>query len=105
MILNHKEAIHYLIDNAETLTINAETICTLHYLLSDGLLPVGRSGKLRDHAVKIGGSTYLPLDNRQRVESILNEICQKAMLIDDPYEQSFFLLTHLAYLQAFEDVK
>jgi hypothetical protein len=34
----------------------------------------------------------------------LQEICHKASLIQDPYEQSFFALVHLAYLQAFIDV-
>jgi len=29
---------------------------------------------------------------------------QKAKKIEDPFEQSFFLLVHLSYLQAFEDV-
>jgi Fic family protein len=104
MILNHKEAIRYLIDNAEKITINFETICTLHYLLADGLLPSGRAGILRDHAVKIGGSTYLPVDNKLQLEHLLTTISAKAAFINDPYEQSFFLLVHIAYLQAFEDV-
>ncbi len=104
MILNHKEAIRYLIDNAEKITIDFQTICTLHYLLADGLLLPGRTGIMRDHSVKIGGSTYFPLDNKLQLEQILVKICSKAALINDPHEQSFFLLFHIAYLQAFEDV-
>lgn len=36
MILNHKEAIRYLVNTAPRLKIDKDTICTLHYLLSDG---------------------------------------------------------------------
>lgn len=104
MILNHKEAIRYLIDNAEKIIIDYQTVCTLHYLLADGLLLPQRVGSVRNGGVKIGGSTYLPLDNKAQLEQILTAICNKATLIEDPHEQSFFLLAHIAYLQAFEDV-
>lgn len=104
MILNHKEAIRYLVDNADKITINFETICTIHYLLADGLLSSGQAGIVRDHGVKVGGSTYLPLDNELQLEQLLTIISAKAALINDPYEQSFFLLVHIAYLQAFADV-
>lgn len=103
MILNHKEAIRFLVDNAGSLTINEESICTLHYLLLDGLLPPDQCGFIRHHGVKIGGSSYLPLDNRDKIENFIKIICRKAAEIIDPFEQSFFLLTQIAYLQAFED--
>lgn len=104
MILNHKEAIRYLVDNSHKLEINFNTICTLHYLLSDGLILAKDAGKLRDHSVKIGGSTYLPMDDQVRLSDQLNHICKIARKIHDPHEQSFFLLVHIAYLQAFTDV-
>jgi Fic family protein len=103
MILNHKEAIRYLVDNAVTLKIETQIICTLHYLLADGLLPASACGIIRAHGVKVGGSTYLPIDNKLKLENNLADICRKAAVINDPYEQSFFLLVHIAYLQAFED--
>lgn len=40
MILNHKEAIAHLLRNAGRIHIDTNEICTLHYLLSDGLVPV-----------------------------------------------------------------
>lgn len=104
MILNHKEAIAYLINNAQKITTDFNTICTLHYLLSDGLVPVQYSGKIRNHGVRISGSTYVPWENPDKLKEQLQMICQKAFLINDPFEQSFFLITHLAYLQAFTDV-
>lgn len=104
MILNHKEAIRYLVNSAPTLEINRKTICTLHFLLSDGLVEPCYAGKVRDHGVRIGGSTYIPFEDPQQLQLRLDRIAQKAVSIEDPYEQSLFLLIHLTYLQAFSDV-
>ncbi len=103
MILNHKEAIRYLVDSASKVALTPEFICTLQFLLSDGLLLQEHCGVLRDHPVKIGGSTYLPLEQKKSLEEYLELICQKANAIQDPFEQSFFLLLNIAYLQCFED--
>ncbi len=104
MILNHKEAIRYLVDNAPRLSLAFETICTLHYLLADGLVDARLAGKIRDHGVRIGGSTYLPFEDPKQLMVQLERILKKAALIEDPYEQSLFLLIHISYLQAFTDV-
>ena len=104
MILNHKEAIRHLVDNAARLDVSYDDICTLHYLLSDGLVSPGYSGKVRDHGVRVGASTYVPLEGRARLERQLHAVARKAAAIADPYEQSLFLLVHVAYLQAFSDV-
>lgn len=104
MILNHKEAIRYLIDSASSLAITMQTICTVHFLLSDGLVAPRHSGKMRDHSVRIGDSTYIPFDDAKHLEIQLNRIINKAALIKDPYEQSIFLLIHISYLQSFSDV-
>ena len=104
MILNHKEAIRHLVDNATRLEVAYDEICTLHYLLSDGLVPVSNAGKTRDHGVRVGGSTYVPLENERLLVQQLSTIAERAAAIDNPHEQSLFLLVHIAYLQAFNDV-
>ena len=104
MILNHKEAIRYLVDTAPRLELNKETIYTLHYLLSDGLLEARYAGKVRDHGVRIGGSTYIPFEDPKQLQIRLDRIIRKAASIEDAYEQSIFLLIHITYLQAFADV-
>lgn len=104
MILNHKEAIRYLVDNAPKLTIKEETICTLHFLLADSLLDASQCGKLREHSVRVGGSTYIPFEEKSQLEIRFDRMIKKAKLIHDPYEQSLFLLIHLSYLQGFADV-
>lgn len=104
MILNHKEAIRYLVDNASRLKVSSETIFTLHYLLSDGLVEPECSGKVRNHSVRVSGSTYIPFEDPNRLKIQMNRIAEKAAVINDPFEQSFFLLVHISYLQAFADV-
>ncbi len=104
MILNHKEAIRFLVDNCEQPTIDETTIYTLHYLLSDGLVAPEYAGKVRDYGVKIGGSTYMPLENPKLLKKHLNDIRNKANQIKNPFEKSIFLLAHIAYLQSFVDV-
>ncbi len=104
MILNHKEAIRYLVDNAPRIEINRTVICTVHYLLSDGLVEPFEAGKVRKHGVRIGGSTYIPFEDPKKLEQQLDRIARKAALIDNPFEQSIFLLVHVSYLQAFADV-
>jgi len=104
MILNHKEAIAYLVHHVDTIQADENTIRTLHYLLSDSLVTPGAAGQIRDESIRVSGSTYAPLDGRERLTRLLVGLLEKARAIADPFEQSFFLLAHLSYLQAFVDV-
>lgn len=105
MILNHKAAIEFLVQDADRIGFNPETIIALHALLSDGLLPDPRAcGRLRRRPVEIGGSVYLPIALPQRLEELFAIILGMAAEIVDPFEQAFFAMVHLPYLQPFEDV-
>jgi hypothetical protein len=105
MILNHKAAIEYLVRDIDHVGVNPETMIALHAFLSDGLMPDPLScGRIRNRAVDIGGSVYLPIALPQRVEELFGVVVNMAAEIQDPFEQSFFLMVHLPYLQPFEDV-
>lgn len=105
MILNHKAAIEFLIDSAEEIDFDRLMICNIHALLSDNLLgDPSASGKVRERAVQIAGSTYLPIDNPHFLSEMFELFLKKAKQINNPFEQSFFTLVHLSYLQTFEDV-
>lgn len=104
MILNHREAIRYLAQNVRSLTPNEETIRTLHYLLSDSLVAPGMAGQVRSDNIGVTGTTYAPLEGKERLTRLLNQLLDIARRIDDPFEQSVFLLGHISYLQAFVDV-
>lgn len=105
MIMNHKEAILFLVENVEEIVLNAFLIRNIHHLLSQDLLKNPTAcGNIRQAEVAIGKSTYLPLSNPHQLEQQLALLLRKATQITNPFEQSFFLLIHLSYLQAFEDV-
>ncbi len=107
MILNHKEAINYLIDHIDEIQIEPKEIKTFHALLSRGLSnmdprDVGNVRRMPVH--HIGGSAYVPLAIPQRIEDELSSIASKAREIENPHEQSLFLMAFISYLQAFRDV-
>jgi hypothetical protein len=104
MILNHKAAIEYLVDSAAGLKPEPGTVKNLHALLMDNLMgnPMDE-GHLREAPVAIRGTTYLPIAVPQVIAECFLQILQTATAIDDPFEQAFFLLVHLPYLQSFLD--
>ncbi len=105
MILNHKDAIEFLVESATDIGFNRYTILNLHSFLSNNLLPDPQaSGRLRTKIIGIGQSSYTPLATPAIIEECFNELLAKASAIQDPFEQAFFVSVQLPYLQPFEDV-
>lgn len=105
MILNHKDAIAFLAESADDIGFNRYTILNLHAMLASNLLPDETSGgRLRHIAVGIEQSAFHPLEAPQVIEECFDQILATAEAIDDPFEQAFFVMVHLPYLQPFDDV-
>jgi len=105
MILNHKSAIELLVDNIESTEFNRFTIMNLHSALAENLLQnPSDEGRVRLHAVDISRSVYRPLSTPQQIDSELDILLKKANQVKDPFEQSFFIMVHLPYLQPFADI-
>lgn len=105
MILNHKAAIEHLVENADTVGFNRYTLLNLHSALAENLLPnPADEGRLRLHAVEIGKSVYRPLSVPAQISEMIDLILDKVNRIHDPFEQSFFAMVHLPYLQPFADI-
>lgn len=105
MLLNHKAAIELLVKQADEVGFNRYTILNLHALLSDNLLLDPQAcGRLRAIPVGIGGTVYHPLEVPQLIDECFGQILAIADEIVDPFEQAFFVMVHLPYLQPFEDV-
>lgn len=105
MILNHKSAIELLVGNADTAGFDRYTLQNLHSVLAENLLPnPADEGRLRQHAVEIGQSVYRPLSVPAQISDVLDTLLAKVNLIEDPFEQAFFVMVHLPYLQPFADV-
>jgi len=104
MILNHKGAIEFLVESADYIGFNRFTILNLHGFLAENLLAnPDAAGRLRRIPVVIGQSKYIPLEIPQLIEECFEQILATAEAIEDPFEQSFFILVHLPYLQPFDD--
>ncbi|MBY0572541.1 MAG: Fic family protein, partial [Undibacterium sp.] len=105
MILNHKNAIELLADNSDVASFDRFTLMNLHSALAENLLPNPEyEGRIRRHAVEIGQSVYRPLADMNLLDEMFDLMLEKVNAIDDPFEQSFFMMVHLPYLQPFSDV-
>ena len=105
MILNHKEAIEYIVEASKEETVSSHDICSIHALLSENLLgDPGASGRVRQVSVGISGTVYFPIDNPHVLRECFDVFIEKFNRIENPFEQSLFSLVHLSYMQAFEDV-
>jgi hypothetical protein len=105
MILNHKDAVEFLVGNAAEIGFNRYTILNLHAILANNLLADERAaGRLRHIGVGIQGSVFHPLESPQTIEECFDQLLAKTAAITDPFEQSAFAMVHLPYLQPFDDV-
>ncbi len=105
MILNHKDAIELLVAEAHEIGFDRQTILNLHGMLANNLLPdPDAPGRLRRIAVGIGGSVFHPLEVPQRIEECFDQALASARAIEDPFEQAFFVMVQIPYLQPFDDV-
>jgi fido (protein-threonine AMPylation protein) len=104
MLLNHKEAIEFMVDAVPEQGITVPVVRNLHGILMQGLLsdPLA-AGAIRRRIVSIDGSVYHPTQVPVLLEQMLEQIVVRARLIRNPIEGAFFLWVNLAYLQPFED--
>ena len=105
MIENHANAAKYIINYSKDIEITPIEIRGLHAMLSNGLLSDQQGcGAIRTNIIEIGQSAYHPERNPTILQTQLKEICDKAVEIRNPFEQSFFLMLHISYLQPFIDI-
>jgi fido (protein-threonine AMPylation protein) len=103
-ILNHKDAIEFLVEAARDIGFNDYTILNLHSFLSDNLLQDPQaSGRLRTRGISTDQSPYTPLATPAIIQQCFSDLLAKACGIHDPFEQAFFVFVQLPYLQPFEN--
>ena len=102
MILNHKNAIRYVVENLAELDVCATDIRCIHALLANQLISDPTlMGGLRRAPVSISRSNYVPLEDRFTLRKEFHTLVSKAARITNPFEQSFFMLVHIPYLHPF----
>lgn len=104
IVLNHKDAISFLKDHSQNLSFVKRDLIDIHSLLIKGLLgDPSAVGALRSVVVKFDDSKYLPPDNPHQLKEIFDEFCEKANAIENPFEQAFFAMVFISYIQPFQD--
>jgi len=104
MLLNHKDAIEFMVDAVPTEGITVPVIVDLQAKLMKDLLKDARDiGSIRRRVVNIDGSVYSPSNIPALLEDTLKSIIDKARHIRNPVEAAFFLWVNVAYLQPFAD--
>jgi len=104
MLLNHKRAIEFLIDEVPSYGLTTMVIRNLHTLLMQGLLNDENAlGLIRERVVNISNTVYIPSHVPSLLGEMLEQITEKARHVKNPVEAAFFLWVNLAYLQPFED--
>lgn len=104
MILNHKNAIKYIIDNKNEIHLWKQDFQNIHILLWKWLLIEDYLWKIRNSEVNIWGSAYKPLDNYFQLNEQFELFLKKLNEIKNPFEQSLFILVFIPYFQIFMDI-
>ena len=104
MILNHKQVLKYIIEERNNIWLNKKTFFELHTLLGVQLLHDSQLGVIRSGPVKIGASSYTPLENKIQLEAEFDVFLEKLSSIENPFEQSLFILVFIPYFQIFWDI-
>ena len=101
MLLNHKDALRFVLDNPDYLqTLSVRHIEDIHRLLTKEL-SVDKG--IRHRRVGITGTNYHPLDNEFQILEALQDMCDLINGKENIFEKALLALLLLSYIQAFSD--
>ena len=101
MLLNHKDALRFILDNPDYLqTLTLSHIEDIHTLLTKEL-SVDKG--IRHRRVGITGTNYYPLDNEFQIREAMNDMCDLVNSRENVFEKALLALLLLSYIQAFSD--
>ena len=101
MLLNHKDALRFILDNPDYLqTLSVSHIEDIHQLLTKEL-SVDKG--IRHRRVGITGTNYHPLDNEFQIREALRDTCDLINGKENIFEKALLALVLLSYIQAFSD--
>jgi len=101
MLLNHKDALDFIIDNPDFLyPLSVSKIEDIHSILTKELA-VDRN--LRKRRVGISGTNYRPLDNEFQIKEALQDTCNLINQKNSIFEKALLALVLISYIQPFMD--
>ena len=101
MLLNHKEAIDFVIKNPDYLfPLSVSKIEDIHSILTKELA-VNRN--IRKRRVGISGTNYRPIDNEFQIKEALSLTCDLINKKENVFEQALLALILILYIQPFVD--
>ncbi|WP_455097563.1 Fic family protein [Prevotella jejuni] len=101
MLLNHKDALSFVLDNPDYLKeLTVSHIEDIHQLLTKEL---SIDKGLRRHRVGITGTNYHPLDNEFQIREAMRDACELINSKSNIFEKALLTLILLSYIQPFSD--
>ncbi|MEA3494649.1 MAG: Fic family protein [Bacteroidota bacterium] len=101
MLLNHKDALDFLIENPDYLfPLTVSKIEDIHSILIKELA-VDRN--IRKRRIGISGTNYKPIDNEFQIKEALSGICELINKKANIFEQALLVLILISYIQPFVD--
>jgi Fic family protein len=101
MLLNHKDALNYILEEPEYLKeLSVRRIEELHTLLVKEL-DVDKG--IRRRRIGVTGTNYRPLDNEFQIREALEDSCQLINGKENVFEKALLALVLISYIQAFSD--
>jgi len=101
MLLNHKKALDFIIDDTEYLKpLTLNKAIDIHTFLTSDL---GINNNIRKRAVAITGTNYKPLSLESQITEALEATVQLVNNKENIFEKGLLLLCLLSYIQGFED--
>ena len=101
MLLNHKDALSFILDNPDYLQeLTVSHIEDIHQLLTKDL---SIDKGLRRHRVGITGTNYHPLDNEFQIREAMRDACELINSKSNIFEKALLTLVLLSYIQPFSD--
>lgn len=101
MLLNHKEAIDFIVENPDyLLPLSVSKIEAIHSLL---IKELGIDKNIRKRRVGISGTNYRPLDNEFQILEALENMCILVNSKGNIFEKALLSLVLISYIQPFVD--
>jgi Fic family protein len=101
MLLNHKEAIDFIMENPNYLKeLTVTKIEDIHGILVKEL---NVDKNIRRRRVGITGTNYTPLDNEFQIREALENVCNLVNSRENIFEKALLLLLLISYIQPFND--